>query len=121
MEIKRFFTETGKDALSLLEFVKRTSEIKNPDGSIVFRMEDVVVPKSWSQVATDIIAQKYFRKAGVPKLLKKVREKGVPSWLQTSKADTEKLEQLPEKERYTSETDSRQVFQRLAGCWTYWG
>ncbi len=121
MEIKRFFTETGKDPLSSIEFVKRTSEIKNPDGTVVFRMEDVVVPKSWSQVATDIIAQKYFRKAGVPKLLKKAREKGVPSWLQTSKADTEKLEQLTEKERHSSETDSRQVFHRLAGCWTYWG
>jgi len=121
MEIKRFFTETGKDPFSSIEFVKRTSEIKNPDGSVVFRMEDVVVPKFWSQVATDIIAQKYFRKAGVPKLLKRAREKGVPSWLQSSRADTEKLEQLPEKERYSSETDSRQVFHRLAGCWTYWG
>src|SRR3972149_3280886 len=121
MQIKRFFTEAGKDPLSTIEFVKRTSEIRNPDGSVVFKMEDVTIPKSWSQVATDIIAQKYFRKAGVPKLLKKVREKGVPSWLQTSKADTEKLEQLPEKERYSSETDSKQVFHRLAGCWTYWG
>ena len=121
MEIKRFFTEAGKDPLASIEFVKRTSEIKNPDGTVVFRMEDVFVPKSWSQVATDIIAQKYFRKAGVPKLLKRVREKGVPSWLQVSKADSEKLEQLSEKERYSSETDSRQVFHRLAGCWTYWG
>jgi ribonucleoside-diphosphate reductase alpha chain len=121
MKIKRFFTIAGKDPLSGFEFVKRTSEIKNPDGTIVFKMEDVVVPKQWSQVATDIIAQKYFRKAGVPKLLKKVREKGVPSWLQASKADVEKLELLPEKERYSAETDSRQVFHRLAGCWTYWG
>jgi len=121
MQIKRFFTEAGKDPLSTIEFVKRTSEIRNPDGSVVFKMEDVTIPKSWSQVATDIIAQKYFRKAGVPKLLKKVREKGVPAWLQFSKADTEKLEQLPEKERYSSETDSKQVFHRLAGCWTYWG
>jgi ribonucleoside-diphosphate reductase alpha chain len=121
MQINRYFTESNKDPLSSLEFVKRISEIKNPDGSAVFRMEDVKVPKQWSQVATDIIAQKYFRKAGVPKLLKKVKEKGVPSWLQPSKADTENLEQLPEKERYSSETDSRQVFHRLAGCWTYWG
>jgi ribonucleoside-diphosphate reductase alpha chain len=121
MQIRRLFTEAGKDPLSSFEFVKRTSEIRNPDGSIVFRMEDVNVPKQWSQVATDIIAQKYFRKAGVPKLLKKAKERGVPSWLQSSKADDEKLEQLPEKERYSSETDSRQVFHRLAGCWTYWG
>jgi ribonucleoside-diphosphate reductase alpha chain len=121
MQIKRYFTEADKDPLSSIEFVKRISEIKNPDGSVVFRMEDVTVPAAWSQVATDIIAQKYFRKAGVPKLLKKVKEKGVPSWLQPSKADSEKLEQLTEKERTASETDSRQVFQRLAGCWTYWG
>lgn len=121
MQIKRFFTERGKDPLSSFQFETRTSEIRNPDGSIVFQMEDVVVPSHWSQVATDIIAQKYFRKAGVPKLLKKVREKGVPSWLQPSKPDLEKLELLPEKERYTSETDSRQVFHRLAGNWTYWG
>ncbi len=121
MQIKRFYTENGKDPLSSFEFEKRTSEIRNPDGSIVFRMEDVFVPSHWSQVATDIIAQKYFRKAGVPKLLKKVREKGVPVWLQSSKADIEKLELLPEKERYSSETDARQVFLRLAGCWTYWG
>jgi ribonucleoside-diphosphate reductase alpha chain len=121
MQIKRLYTTAGKDPLSSFEFVKRTSEIKNPDGSIVFRMEDVSVPSTWSQVATDIVAQKYFRKAGVPKLLKKVREKGVPNWLQPSKADIEKLEQLPEKERFSSETDARQVFHRLAGCWTYWG
>jgi len=121
MEIKRHFTKENVDPLSSLEFVKRTSEIRNPDGSLVFRMEDVVVPSTWSQVATDIIAQKYFRKAGVPKLLKKNKEKGIPAWLQSSKADAERLEQLPEKERYASETDSRQVFHRLAGCWTYWG
>src|SRR3989339_567366 len=121
MQIKRFYTESGKDPLSSFKFEKRTSEIRNPDGSIVFRMEDIVVPSQWSQVATDIIAQKYFRKAGVPKLLKRIREKGVPSWLQSSRADVEKLELLPEKERYSSEVDSRQVFHRLAGCWTYWG
>ena len=121
MQIKRLFTKAGEDPLSSFDFVKRVSEIKNPDGSIVFHMDDVYVPSQWSQVATDIIAQKYFRKAGVPKLLKKVREKGVPSWLQSSKADLDKMEQLPEKERYSSETDARQVFHRLAGNWTYWG
>ena len=77
MQIQRRFTEANGDPLSSMEFVKRTSEIRNPDGSIVFKMEDVHVPAEWSQVATDIIAQKYFRKAGVPKLLKKVKEKRV--------------------------------------------
>ena len=121
MQIERYFTKSGLDPLSSIEFTKRISEIKNPDGSTVFRMEDVSVPSEWSQVATDIIAQKYFRKAGIPKLLKKVDEEGVPVWLQNSTADTEKLNQLPEKDRVTSETDAKQVFHRLAGCWTYWG
>jgi ribonucleoside-diphosphate reductase alpha chain len=121
MQIQRYFTERGKDPLSSIKFEKRISEIKNPDGSIVFQMEDVVVPDTWSQVAADIIAQKYFRKAGVPKLLKKVKEKGVPLWLQSSRADNENLELLSEKDRYSSETDCRQLFHRLAGCWTYWG
>ena len=121
MQINRFFTAQGKDPLSSFEFTKRTSEIKNPDGSSVFRMENVSVPKQWSQVATDIIAQKYFRKAGIPKLLKKVNEKGVPKWLQPSVADAERLQELPENDRFTSETDAKQVFHRLAGTWTYWG
>ncbi len=121
MKISRLFTNAGSDPLESLEFVKRTSEIKNPDGSIVFRMEDVIVPESWSQVATDVLAQKYFRKAGVPRLLVKVKEEGVPKWLLPSTADTKTLEELPPKERFSSETDSRQVFHRLAGTWTYWG
>ena len=121
MKIKRLFTNPNIHPFEDIEFVKRVSEIKNPDGSSVFKMTDVEVPKGWSQVATDIIAQKYFRKAGVPRLTKKVNEKGVPKWLQASVPDTEKLELLPEKERFGSETDSRQVFARLAGTWTYWG
>ncbi|RKY93451.1 MAG: adenosylcobalamin-dependent ribonucleoside-diphosphate reductase, partial [Ignavibacteriae bacterium] len=121
MQIKRMFTKAGKDPLSSFKFVKRTSEIKNPDGSVVFRMEDVLVPEQWSQVATDIIAQKYFRKAGVPKLLMKISEEGVPEWLQPSREDDAKIKQLPDDDRYTSEKDTKQVFHRIAGCWTYWG
>jgi ribonucleoside-diphosphate reductase alpha chain len=121
MQINRLFTNAGENPLASLKFTKRISEIKNPDGSTVFRMEDVMTPEHWSQVAVDIIAQKYFRKAGVPKLLKKVYEEGIPDWLQTSVPDEEKLNELPEEERYTSERDSRQVFHRLAGNWTYWG
>lgn len=104
-----------------INFEQRKSEIRNPDGSQVFLMEDVTVPESWSQVATDIIAQKYFRKAGVPAVTKKVDEKGVPEWLQRSEPDTEALKQLPKEKRYSHENDVRQVFNRLAGCWTYWG
>ncbi len=66
MKIERRFTTAGKDAYHGIDFRKAVSEIKNPDGSIVFRLENIEVPSSWSQVATDILAQKYFRKAGVP-------------------------------------------------------
>ncbi|HCD51371.1 MAG TPA: vitamin B12-dependent ribonucleotide reductase, partial [Balneolaceae bacterium] len=122
MKFTRFYTKSEwKTPFDEMNFVSRTSEIKNPDGSKVFHMENVMVPDSWSQVATDIIAQKYFRKAGVPVALKKVSEKGVPQWLQKSAPDTAELKKVEEKERYTHEVDSRQVFTRLAGCWTYWG
>jgi ribonucleoside-diphosphate reductase alpha chain len=121
MKIDRVFTNAEEGPLSKIDFTTRTSEIKNPDGSVVFRMEDVKVPSTWSQVATDIIAQKYFRKAGVPKLLTKLGEEGIPEWLQTSVADEDMLKQLPEKDRCGGETDARQVFSRMAGCWTYWG
>ena len=122
MKFNRFYTkDSWKTPFDTLKFDSRTSEIKNPDGSKVFRMENVQVPSTWSQVATDIIAQKYYRKAGVPAVLKKVNEKGIPTWLQRSVADTAAIKHLPENERYTHELDSRQVFHRLAGCWTYWG
>ncbi len=121
MKIKRLLVDKGKTSFEMIEFEKRTSVIRNPDGSIVFEMNDIMVPKFWSQVATDILAQKYFRKAGVPKHLKKVEEKNVPEWLWRSEPDEEKLNLISEEEKYTSETDSREVFHRLAGCWTYWG
>ncbi|MCW5937894.1 MAG: vitamin B12-dependent ribonucleotide reductase [Fimbriimonadaceae bacterium] len=89
MKIIRYFTREGRDRYDGIAFEPRTSEIRNPDGSVVFRMEGVMVPAHWSQVATDILAQKYFRKAGVPGT--------------------------------DHETDSRQVFHRLAGCWRSWG
>ena len=98
-----------------------TSEIKNPDGSIVFRLDNVEVPDFWSQVASDVLAQKYFRKAGVPAALKKVEEETVPSFLWRSVADDAALAVTPEAERIGSERSSKQVFDRLAGCWTYWG
>ncbi|MDX1640334.1 MAG: vitamin B12-dependent ribonucleotide reductase [Balneolaceae bacterium] len=122
MRFKRFYTqEEWSSPYEEIKFEKRKSEIKNPDGSLIFQMEDVVVPSTWSQVSTDIIAQKYFRKAGVPAKLKKVKEKGVPVWLQRSVPDEKALEKVDEDERYSHEIDSKQVFHRLAGCWTYWG
>jgi ribonucleoside-diphosphate reductase alpha chain len=79
------------------------------------------VPERWSQVAADVLAQKYFRKAGVPARLKKVEENDVPSFLWRSVPDDAALAALPEAERSVSETSAKQVFDRLAGCWTYWG
>src|SRR6267142_2904338 len=93
----------------------------DPGGSVVFRLENVEVPQFWSQVASDVLAQKYFRKAGVAARLKKVEEETVPSWLWRSVPDTEALALLPESERFVSELSAKQVFDRLAGCWTYWG
>lgn len=114
MKIERKFTKAGQDAYADIEFVTTSSEIRNPDGTVVFHLANVEVPKSWSQVASDVIAQKYFRKAGVPVALKTVREKDVPEFLWRSiaeKSDTEK----------TGETSAKQVFNRLAGAWAYWG
>ncbi|WP_353641026.1 vitamin B12-dependent ribonucleotide reductase [Mesorhizobium sp. WSM2239] len=121
MRIERRFTRQGQSAYAEIEFRKALSEIRNPDGSVVFRLDDIDVPAQFSQVAADILAQKYFRKAGVPARLKKVEETGVPSFLWRSVPDEAALAELPEKDRYGSETDARQVFDRLAGTWTYWG
>ncbi|MBI3436715.1 MAG: vitamin B12-dependent ribonucleotide reductase, partial [Proteobacteria bacterium] len=121
MRIERRYTQAGQSAYAGIEFRLTTSEIRNPDGSVVFRAEDVEVPATWSQVAADVLAQKYFRKAGVPARLKTVEEETVPAWLWRSVADAEALRELPEKERSIGERSARQVFERLAGTWTYWG
>lgn len=121
MRIERRYTKEGQSAYAEIAFREVTSEIKNPDGTVVFRLENIQVPAQFSQVASDILAQKYFRKAGVPTQLKKVEENDVPSFLWRSAADEKSLAKLPENERYGSETDARQVFDRLAGTWTYWG
>ncbi len=121
MQIKRRFTEKGKSPYDKIKFRKATSEIRNPDGSVVFSLEDFAVPEQWSQVAADIIAQKYFRKAGVPAKLRKFEENAVPSWLWRSIPDKQALKKFSKDKRYSSETDARQVFDRLAGTWTYWG
>ncbi len=121
MKFERRYTQAGRDPYASIEFRKTTSEIRNPDGSIVFQLKDIEVPASWSQVAGDIIAQKYFRKAGVPAKLVKIEENATPSWLWRSKADEKALEKLSEDDRYGSEMSAKQVFDRLAGTWTYWG
>ena len=114
MLMQRLLTREGQDPFARINFVPRTSRIVNPNGSIVFEMKDLLAPEGWSQVAVDILAQKYFRRAGVPEHAEKVAEDGVPEWLQRSKpADADTAS--------GHETDARQVFRRLAGCWTYWG
>jgi len=121
MRIERRFTKAGQSPYADIEFRKATSEIKNPDGSIVFRLENIDVPAQFSQVAADILAQKYFRKAGVPAKLKRVEENDVPSFLWRSVPDEAAMKDLPKESQTGSETDARQVFDRLAGTWTYWG
>ncbi len=121
MKIERKFTTEATGAYGALAFTLTTSEIRNPDGKVVFRNEAVEVPEGWSQVASDVLAQKYFRKAGVPARLRRVREKGVPEFLWRSVPDEEALAALPEGERMVGETSARQVFDRLAGAWAYWG
>ena len=115
MKIRRHFTVEGQDAYDGIAFRKATSEIRNPDGSVVFRNDRVEAPEDWSQVAIDILAQKYFRKAGVADAadLKPVPEENIPAWL---------ARRAPGKDAATGgETSARQVFDRLAGTWTYWG
>lgn len=105
LKIQRFYTEAGKDPFSYFEYDFRTSRITNPDGSVVFEMKDVEVPKFWSQVATDILAQKYCRKKGVPQ----VDKNGKP------KLDKEG------NQVFGSETSVKMVATRLASTWRHWG
>jgi ribonucleoside-diphosphate reductase alpha chain len=112
MKFTRTYSAPG-DAYAGVAFEPRTSRIANPDGKVVFELKDAQIPASWSQVATDIIAQKYFRKAGVPTSTIRVPEDGIPEWLWRSEPADDAT--------FGPETDARQVFHRLAGCWTYWG
>lgn len=115
MKFERVFTQKDQSPYDGMQFSSRKSEIRDPDGKIVFSVDEAMVPDHWSQVAVDVLAQKYFRKAGVPQKTRKISEKGVPKWLQRSEAEN------GSEELFGMETDSRQVFNRLAGCWTYWG
>jgi len=112
MKFARTYSVVG-DPYAGVTFEPRTSRIVNPDGRVVFEAKDCMIPSTWSQVATDIIAQKYFRKAGVPSELRRVEEPGIPEWLWRSEP--------ADGASFGSETDARQVFNRLAGTWTYWG
>jgi ribonucleoside-diphosphate reductase alpha chain len=121
MHIERRTTKPNQSPYAEIAFQTVKSEIRNPDGSMVFSCDDIEVPSHWSQVAIDVLAQKYLRKAGVPARLKKVEEENVPVFLWRTVPDEDALELLPEAKRYGSETSVKQVFNRLAGAWTYWG
>ncbi|MGD0968131.1 MAG: LAGLIDADG family homing endonuclease [Candidatus Aquilonibacter sp.] len=112
MKFRRLYSAHG-DPYAGLEFEPRTSRIVNPDGSVIFEAKDVMVPTGWSQVAVDVLAQKYCRKAGVPTNTVRIAEDDVPEWLWRSEAAADAT--------FGAERDSRQVFNRLAGCWAYWG
>src|SRR5271154_3391483 len=107
MRIERRYTKEGQSPYADIAFRLTTSEIRNPDGSVVFHAENVEVPEQWSQVASDVLAQKYFRKAGVPSRLKKIEENSVPSWLWRSVPDAAALAALREAERIVGETSSK--------------
>jgi len=121
MRIERHYTKAGQSPYDEIAFRLTKSEIRNPDGSVVFSLDGIEVPVSWSQVAADVLAQKYFRKAGVPAHLIRVEENSVPSFLWRAMPDEAALEAMPKGERYQSETSAKQVFDRLAGAWAYWG
>src|SRR6266478_5577777 len=105
MRVARRFTKEGQSPYAGIQFEPRVSEIKNPDGSTVFRQEGISVPAGWSGVATDILAQKYFRKSGVPQYA----------------LDGKPLLDREGRPVLGGERDARQVFHRLAGCWMHWG
>ncbi|MFT4310075.1 MAG: adenosylcobalamin-dependent ribonucleoside-diphosphate reductase [Candidatus Woesearchaeota archaeon] len=104
LTIAKKFT-LGKNPYEMFSYDLRTSVIRNPDGSVVFELKDIEVPSHWSQVATDILAQKYFRKAGVPQYDKQGNA----------------LVDKDGKPLLGSETSVKQVVKRLSGCWRYWG
>src|SRR3954470_12893070 len=116
MRLERRFTQAGETPFERVAFRAGDSEIRNPDGTIVFQQRGIEVPQEWSQVATDVLAQKYFRRAGVARCLKKVAEADVPEWLWRSVPDETAAEQ-----HFGGETSARHVFHRMAGAWTYWG
>ena len=121
MRIERKFTGAGDDAYRGISFRSTTSEIRNPDGSRVFHLADIEVPADWSQVACDILAQKYFRKAGMPAQLVPVPEADVPDWLWRHDPGRGRAREAAAGQAHGSESSAKQVFHRLAGTWTYWG
>jgi len=120
MRIARRYTRAGQDAYSDIAFVTSRSTMTGPDGTALFDLEAVEAPQAWSAIAVDVMAQKYLRKAGVPVKTKPKPEKGVPDWLVRSVPDEDALAKMPANERTSGETSAKQLFDRMAGGWTYW-
>ncbi len=106
LRVSRRYSRAGEDVFNQFGYERRTSIIRNPDGSVVFELKNIEVPKNWSQVAADILAQKYFRKAGVP-------QKDAEGKVITDPASGTPL--------LGPETSVKQIVKRLAGAWRYWG
>ena len=119
--IERRFTSADQDPFGSFDWIEMDVEIRNPDGSMADSIEGVKLPSGFSGIPGKVCAQKYLRKAGVPKHVRSVPEEGVPVWLQRSEPDHERLQTMDAAERMGGETDGRQLFRRLAGTWTYWG
>ncbi|MEZ4505271.1 MAG: LAGLIDADG family homing endonuclease [Thermomicrobiales bacterium] len=105
LTIPRYYTQAGADPFASTAWTMRTSRITNPDGSVVFEMKDAEIPAGWSQVAADIMVSKYFRKAGVPQYA----------------ADGSIIRDENGEPVLGPERSAKQVFNRLAGCWRWWG
>ncbi len=121
MRITRHYTQDGHSPYSGMNFAVVRSELRDPDGTVIAAAQEFLAPESWSQTACDILAQKYFRRAGVPAKTVAENDSDVPQWLRPRIPDQNALDAMPKAERFGGENDARQVFDRLAGCWTYWG
>ena len=113
MQIKRYYTKAGQSPYQTIAFEPRVSEVRHFSGHVLRKSDAVLVPAAWSQVASDILIQKYIRKAGVPSDTALVADDNFPDWLQRRRP--------AEDAKLGSETDARAVFNRMAGCWSYWG
>ncbi len=117
MRINRHFTVEDHSPYDGIAFRTGASEIRNPAGAVIFQQDGIEVPEGWSQTACDLLAQKYFRKAGVPKKTKPLPEEGVPEFLWRKGP----INPAPGSTEMGGEHSAKQVFDRLAGTWTYWG
>lgn len=105
LEVKRVYTELNADPFKSVEYELRSCKIVNPDGSVVFEMADIEVPKNWSKVATDVVISKYFRKNGVPQ----------------SDKSSNPIKEKNGNVKIGPEKSIKQVVSRITGCWRWWG